>query len=212
MAEIDYLELDYGKMICNPMVVPVKKCPSEVYEFFRIYKEYDADRIAEIPDIDKRKLFRYIPLVYDKNSPLRTVLSDLKKIKTKAAELAGFKKDDNGRFLKPIEEVIVCNNRVANAMIVRYLLEHKSAKYHEMVILSEVHAKLAVNVLEAPNDKDIKNFQAVGAQLDEIRQDLLGGDSSHKLQEDLLQYYFEDKLQLRPEDIARKRASKQPLV
>lgn len=208
MADIDYSELSYDRMIANPMVVPQKKCPSDVYPLFKKYKEF----LEETPDIDKKKLFRYIPLVYDKNSPLRTVLSDIKKIKTKAAELAGFNKNDEGRFLKPIEAVILCDDRVVNAMIVRYVLEHKSAKYHEMVILSEAHVKIAVNVLEAPTDKDIKNFQSIGSQLDEIKQELLSGDNSVKLQEDLLQYYFEDKLQLRPEDIARKRAAKQPLV
>jgi len=208
MADIDYSELSYDRMIVNPTAVPQKKCPSEVYDIFKKYKEF----LEETPDIDRKKLFRYIPLVYDKNSPLRTVISDIKKIKTKAAELAGFNKDDNGRFLKPVEEVILCNDRVVNAMIIRYVLEHKSAKYHEMVVLSEAHVKLSVNVLEAPTDKDIKNFQTVGTQVDNIKQELLSGDNSSKLQEDLLHYYFEDKLQLRPEDIARKRAAKQPLV
>ncbi|MDU9793817.1 hypothetical protein RGC27_08235, partial [Helicobacter pylori] len=64
------------------------------------------------------------------------------------------------------------------------------------------------NVLENPTDKDIRNFQMLGTQLDGIKQELLSGDKNLKLQEDLMQYYFEDKLELRPEDIARKRAKK----
>lgn len=208
MAEIDYSELDYSRMIANPMEVPAKKSPADVYDIFNKFKEF----LEETPDLDKKKLFRYIPLVYDKNSPLPAVLPDIKKVKTKAAELAGFKKDSDGRFLKPVESMILCDDRVVNAMIVRYVSLHKSAKYHEMVILSEAHVKVSVNVLESPSATDIKNFQMLGTQLDSIKQDLLSGDTSKKLQEDLMQYYFEDKLELRPEDVARKRAAKQPIV
>lgn len=208
MAEIDYAELDYDKMVANPMVVPIKKSPAEVYDIFNKYKEF----LEETPELDKKKLFRYIPLVYDKNSPLHSVLPDIKKIKTKAAELAGFKKDEEGRFLKPIEDMITCLNHTVNTMIVRYVVYHKSARYEDMVILSEARSKLSAGLLNNPSDRDIKNFQSLGTQLDEIKQDLLSGDTNKKIQEDLMQYYFEDKLELRPEDIAKNRAAKKPLV
>ena len=208
MSSIEWLELDYTKMIANPMVVPVKKSPRDYYDLFKKYKEFDA----ELKDVDERKLFRYIPLVYDKNSPLHAVIDDFKKLKAKAAELAGFLKNSEQKFLKPVEEILSCNNRDVNFMIVRYVIHHKSAKYHEMVILKEAHLKISAKVLEDPSAKELASFKTVGAQVDEIQQELLSGDNNPKLQENLLEYYFEDKLELRPEDIARRRAAGLPLV
>lgn len=208
MSTIDFSELDYTRMIANPMVVPLKKSPADFYDIFKKYKEFTV----EVKGIDERKLFRYIPLVYDKNSPLHAVIGDFKKLKAKAAELAGFNKDNEGKYLKPVEDVLLCNNRDVNFMIVRYVIHHKSAKYHEMVILKEAHLKISVNVLEDPTTKELSSFKTVGAQVDELQQELLSGDNNPKLQENLLEYYFEDKLELRPEDIARRRSAGLPLV
>lgn len=207
-SSIDFLELDYTKMIANPMVVPVKKSPEEFYDVFKKYKEFGE----KTPEVDRGKLFRYIPLVYDKNSPLHDVIGDFKKLKAKAAELAGFKKDNEGNFLKPVELILSCKNHEVNYMIVRYVIHHKSAKYHEMVILKEAHVKVSVNVLESPTAANLKSFQEVGTQVDAIQQELLSGDTNQHLHEDMQQYYFEDKLELRPEDIARKRAANLPIV
>lgn len=205
---IEFDELDYSKMMCNVMSLQPRQNPEDVFHLFQKYKEF----AVLTPEVDRAKLFRYIPLVYDKNSPLHSVIQDIKRLKGKAAELAGFIRQENDKFLPRVEEIMACMNRDINFMIIRYVVLHRSAKYHEMVVLNEAHLKLSANVIEDPTDKDLKNFKTVGAQIDSVKQELLNGDNNENLQMDLFDYYFENELALRPEDIARRIREGKPTV
>jgi hypothetical protein len=207
MAEIDFSELDYSKMICNPMVVPPKKSPEDFYEIFQQYKEFTEVTI----DLDKNKLFRYIPLVYDKNSPLHLVIEDIKKLKGKAAELAGYRKIE-GKYVEAVERLITGQHQLANFMIIRYVTLHKSKQWHRFCILNEVFDITSEKLLREPSKSDLQSFETLSEQIDTIKQDLLSKDNSKKLDEDMYEYYFSDKLRLRPEDIALNRKNGKALV
>lgn len=208
MAEIDFTELDYSKMICNPMAVPPKKSPEDHYELFQQYKEFTEPTF----DLDRSKLFRYIPLVYDKNSPLHLVIDDIKKLKGKAAELAGYKKDNNGKYFEAVEKLITGQHTQANYMIIRYVILHKSKQWHRFCILNEVFEHTSERLLRDPSKNDLQNFESLSEQIDTVKQDLLSKDNSRKLEEDMYEYYFDDKLKLKPEDIALNRKLKKQLV
>lgn len=200
MSAIDFEELDYTKMMCNVMAVPDKRSPEDEFEVFKKYKEF----LEPTPEIDRKKLFRYIPLVYDKHSPLHTVIPDIKKVKGKAAELAGFRLQEDGTFLPNVMQMMECNNREVNQMIIRYSVLHKSAKYHQYVVLREAQVKLSVNIIEDPNKANVASFNDVSERVDSAQQELLSGDNNANLQDSFHEYYFENELQLRPEDIAKR--------
>lgn len=201
IPQIDYLELDYNGVYLNPMVVPQKKSPEDFYEDWKRYVEF----LTPTPEVDRKKLFRYIPLAYGQKSPLHAAINNIKKVKGVAAELAGFQRQNDGQFLSSVNEILTCRNFDVNRMIVRYITLHKSAKYHEYCILREAHFNLGVKVTADPSPKDLSNFTSVGNRVDELSQDLLNKDSTESLQENLYEYYMEDRLRLRPEDIAKKR-------
>jgi hypothetical protein len=207
MAEIDYSELDYSKMICNPMAVPPKKSPEDHYDIFQQYREFTTPTF----DLDRSKLFRYIPLVYDKNSPLHVVIDDIKKLKGKAAELAGFKKID-GKYLESVEKLLTGQHKEANYMIIRYVVLHKSKQWHRFCILNEVFEHTSERLLRDPSKSDLQNFESLSEQIDTVKQDLLSKDNSSKLEEDMYSYYFDDKLKLKPEDIALNRKEGKDIV
>jgi hypothetical protein len=50
----------------------------------------------------------------------------------------------------------------------------------------------------------VGDFDSLSDKLDSVRQEILSNDNSIKLNEDFMSFYFEDKLYLRPEDIAKK--------
>lgn len=201
-STIDFEDLDYTKMMCNVMSIPLSKNPEDEFEIFRKYKEFN-EKMNPTPEVDRKKLFRYFPLVYDKHSPLH-VITDLKKMKGKAAELAGFKRQDDGSFLSNVMEILECSNREVNQMIIRYVVLHKSAKYHQWVVLREAHEKLSINIIEDPKKSNVDSFNDVSERLDSTQQELLSGDNNQKLQESMYDYHFENELQLRPEDMAKK--------
>jgi hypothetical protein len=202
---IDWKSLDYTKMICNPMVVPEKKSPEEHYEIFKRYQEF----IQDTPGINRKALFRYIPLVYDKNSPLREHIDDIRKLKGKAAELAGFRRT-NDRYSEQIEIAIACKNSTVNSMIIRYVTLHKNKLYHRYVVLNEMYDNMSIRLLESQASKsEIEAFGSLGDQIDEITQELLSKDVD--LQESFEEYYLENQLRLRPEDIAERLLEGDPI-
>jgi hypothetical protein len=195
---IDWKSLDYSKMICNPMVVPDKKSPEDHYEIFKRYREF----IQDTPGINRNKLFRYIPLVYDKHSPLREHIDDIRKLKGKAAELAGFRRT-NDRYSEQIEILIACKNSTVNSMIIRYVTLHKNKLYHRYVVLNEMYDNMSIRLLESQASKaEIEAFGSLGDQIDEITQELLSKDVD--LQESFEEYYLENQLRMRPEDVAER--------
>lgn len=200
MSSIDFDDLDYTKMMCNVMSVPASKSAEDEFDIFKKYKEF----LQPTKGIDRKKLFRYIPLVYDKHSPLHAVIPDIKKLKGKAAELAGFKPQEDGSFLKNVIQVLGCDNQEVNEMIVRYSILHKSAKYHQYVVLREAQVKLSVSIISNPNKANVESFNDVSERVDTAQQEILSGDNNKKLEDSFNEYYFESELQLRPEDFAGK--------
>lgn len=199
MAQVDWKNLDYSKMICNPMVVPEKKSPEDHYEIFKRYKEF----VELTPNINRPKLFRYIPLVYDKNSPLREHIDDIRKLKGKAAELSGFKRNDGDRYPEPVEVMMACKNKTVNDMIIRYITLHKNKLYHRYVLMSEMYFNMSAGLLaDATNKAQIEAFASLGDAIDTIQQELLSKDVD--LQESFEEYYLANEIMLRPEDIAEK--------
>lgn len=197
---VDFAELDYSDIFLNPMVVPAKQDPTTYYKEWREYPEFRA----ETPNIDRKKLFRYIPLVYGKSSPLHGVLNTIEKVKAKAAELSGFSKIE-GKYLTSVEDLMTCKDPVLNAMILRYITLHRQSKYHEFCVFKEVHFKLGLSIIEDPDSKDLKNYQDLGERIDDMLTSMFNTDTNKNLKDDMHLFYIEDRIRLRPEDIAEKR-------
>lgn len=204
--DVDFNELDCSQMMVDVSTVPIKKDLREAYKDFYSFPEYWTD----LHDIDIRKVLRYIALVYDQKSPLNYVTTDIKKLKAKAADLAGFIKQEDGRYLSNVEAVLVCQNREVNKMIVRYVLQHRNALYERYVLYSGLYQNQMEAMIAGEKVSKLSDFDALGDKLDEIRQQLFNQDKSKPLQDELQAFYFEDRLLLRPEDIAKKLAALKP--
>lgn len=204
MSTVDLEKLNYTKMMCNIMLLPPKKNPLEEFDFFKKHKEFHAPLIQ----LNKTKVLKYICLVYDKGSPLHDAFKDLTRIKMIAAELAQFIKEENGFFNGKVEDIIRCDSttetgRRVNAMIIRYVTGMKSVLYQKWVLYSELHTRESLKLLNG--ESKIDNFKKISEELEECESQLLSGDNH--LHEDLTKYYFEDKIELRPEDIAARLAN-----
>jgi hypothetical protein len=200
--EIDLLSLDWsGIMTPGIQNLPPKKDPrkefSEVFRFPEFWPEV-------FPHIDLVKTLRYIAIVYDSKSPLQAAFSDIKKVKLHGAELAGFIKQEDGRFLENVELMMACKDAMVNKMIVRYVLSNKSATYSKFILYQELHAVEMGKLLSGEKGTKIAEFDLLSDKLDEVRNDLFRKDNSPDLQKEFMAFYFEERLMLRPEDIAKK--------
>lgn len=201
---VDVSKLDFTKLACNVMALQPKQDPLEVFDVLSKYEEF----YAPTPMLNRKKILKYIVLVYDKNSPLHDEFKDMWRKKMFAADLAGFVKEENGKYLGKVEDMMKCKNTPVNSMIIRYVMLMRSSLYSKFTILQEVYFNVSEGLLGG-NTK-IDDFNKINKELEQCESELLSNDNL--LSDDLTKYYFQDKLELRPEDIAKKLANgEQPI-
>lgn len=207
--ELDFDNFSWTSMFADTYNMKPKQDPRVVFKNVFNFKEY----YEELNEVDVVKFLRFIPMAYDKNSPLRSHFTESTRLKIKAADLAGFVRQDDGRFLSNVENVLNGGNEIANRMIIRYVVQHKNSLYTRFVMYQELYEN-EMNKLRSGEKgaAKISEFDTLGDKLDEIRQELFSQDNNIKLQNDFHQFYFEDKLLLRPEDIAEKLRKGEPAV
>jgi hypothetical protein len=208
--ELDFDSLNWSSMMVDSYNIKPKQDLRKLFPGVFNFKEY----YEELNDVDVTKFLRFIPMCYDKNSPLRQHFTEMNRLKIKAADLAGFIRQEDGRFLSNVEEVLAGNNEVANRMIIRYVVQHKNSLYTRYVVYQELY-EIEMQKLRSGEKgvAKISEFDTLGDNLDKIRQELFSQDNNQKLLADFTQFYFEDKLLLRPEDIAEKlRKGEQPVL
>lgn len=207
--ELDFDNFSWASMFADTYNMKPKQDPRVVFKNVFNFKEY----YEELNEVDVVKFLRFIPMAYDKNSPLRSHFTESTRLKIKAADLAGFVRQDDGRFLSNVENVLNGCNEIANRMIIRYVVQHKNSLYTRFVMYQELYEN-EMNKLRngEKGAAKISEFDTLGDKLDEIRQELFSQDNNIKLQNDFHQFYFEDKLLLRPEDIAEKLRKGEPAV
>lgn len=207
--ELDFDNFSWASMFADTYNMKPKQDPRVVFKNVFNFKEY----YEELNEVDVVKFLRFIPMAYDKNSPLRLHFTESTRLKIKAADLAGFVRQDDGRFLSNVENVLNGGNEIANRMIIRYVVQHKNSLYTRFVMYQELYEN-EMNKLRSGEKgaAKISEFDTLGDKLDEIRQELFSQDNNIKLQNDFHQFYFEDKLLLRPEDIAEKLRKGEPAV
>lgn len=193
-------EFDFSKISYRVDELTDVQDPFEAFPIFQKYPEFHE----KIP-LPRDKVLKYIVYVYDRYSPLMEELQDLFKVKVRAAELAGFKRNNKNVFPRQVEDLFLCVDENICAMIVRYITLNKSVEYSEYAVLSESYFIQSKNLL-LTTEPDIKNLQVTKKGIVEAREELLSGDSMETLRKQLFRFYLEDKLELRPEDIARKLA------
>jgi hypothetical protein len=153
--------------------------------------------------IDKEKIIRYIILMYDKDTPFRKRYNKVNQRKIEVARYVGFEHEDGGLFSDDVNDMLMGNNNDVNRMVVEYVRHQKNYKYTYLVGLEEgFHTILQ----EVTNGKisNLSKLEDMQNQLEQTMTDLLNDDKSIGLREDLMEYMEEERLELRPEDIAEK--------
>jgi len=188
-------EMDFSKMRFPIHTLKEAQDPFLVYDEFKKYNEFH-----QVLPLPRKKVLRYIIYVYDKNSPLAKM--DLFRAKIKGAELAGFKKEDN-KFPEMVENMIVCNVPSINDMIVRYLTLSNDIKFQKYAILKDVYFRISRALLSGEKE-NIKSLTDTEKEISSTVENMTMGEPAEKLLIRLSKYYLEEKVELRPEEIAIK--------
>lgn len=194
----NFSEKEFERMMFNPMEVPPQKHITNHFHKLRKITEFNR----QLGPIQKNKVIRYIMFLYDKNSPFRTKFQDILKRKVEAAKGAGWETVEGGVFERAVEEILRGHNPLVNDMAVAFIRLHRNFKYSYLVSLEESFYRMMLEIMSGTtsNVDKMKNTQA---ELEDTMIELTAEDNNPALKDNLLRYVEKERLNLRPEDIAR---------
>jgi hypothetical protein len=110
--------------------------------------------------------------------------------------------EKNGLFHENIEEMLRGKNESVNKMTVAYIRLHRNFKYSYLIGLEESFYRLMLEIMRGEMD-NVGKMRNLQEDLEQILLELTADDSNPHLRGELLRYVEEERLNLRPEDIAR---------
>jgi len=176
---------------------------SSVLKFYKDLNRVRAFKLDPGPGIDNDKLMQYVFCMYDKNSPYRKKFPDVLKRKIEIAHEVGFKDVGGGIFEPPIEDLLKGRNQVVNKKIVEYVRLHRNFKYAFLVSIEASYYNLMVDIMGGET-KRIGDARSIQTELEDTLMEILNQDNNPYLKDEILRYMEDERLQLRPEDIAKK--------
>lgn len=203
-----FSDKEFSQMMYNPLRIPEGE---SVLKFYKDLAKIRAFKLDPGEGIDNNKLMQYIFCMYDKNSPYRRKYSDALKRKIEIAHDVEFEEEGGGIFVSPIEDLLKGKNRIANLKIVEYVRLHRNFKYAFLVSIEVSYYTMMVEVMGG-SVKQVSDMKGIQIELEDTMLEILNQDNNPYLKEELLRYMEDERLQLRPEDIARKLQSGETLI
>lgn len=200
MSQGQFHSREYQLMMYNTDKVPEGTSVLSFYKDLGKIREFKLDPGE---GIDNNKLMMYILLMYDKHSPYRRKYPDVLKRKIEIAHDCGYQTIEGGNFESPIEDFLRGKNRVVNQKIVAYVRLHRSYKYSYQISIESAYYNLMLEILGGET-KNISKARDLKDELEDNLLELLNQDNNPYLKDEILRYIEDERLRLRPEDIAKK--------
>lgn len=204
----NFHQREFSQMLYNPLTIPDG---GDVLKIYKDLAKYRDLKISPGEGIDNNKVLLYIFCMYDLHSPYRKKYDDVSKRKVAVAHDVGFPMNEEGIFYAPIEDFLKGKNEKVNRKIVAYVRMHRNFKYSYLVTLEASYYGMMNDVLLGDKSK-VKLIKEAQQELEETMTEVLNQDTNTRLQGELLKYMEDERLGLRPEDIALKlREGKKPV-
>jgi hypothetical protein len=198
-----FTDKEFQQMIFNPIRVPDG---SNVLVYYKDLAKHKEFRLDPGEGIDNNKLLLYIFCLYDKNSPYKTKYNDFVKRKIEVAHDVGFEENKEGKpgsFMPPVEDFIRGKNKIVNKKIVEYVRMHRSFQYSYLVTIESSYYSLMADIIGG-STRQLNEAKTIKDELETTMLDLLNQDKNPAVRDELLRYMEDERLELRPEDIAQK--------
>jgi hypothetical protein len=195
-----FSEIEFRQMMFNPAKVPGNAL------VLRYYKELAKHKIFKKspgPELENNKIMLYILCMYDKYSPYRTKFPNVLKRKIEIAHDVGFETIEGGIFEEQVETFLKGKNNVVNQKIVEFVRMHRNFKYTFLVGIENSYYNI-MNQVIGGNTKRIADLREIQQELEATMMEILNEDDNPYMREAVLRYIEEERLLLRPEDMAKK--------
>jgi len=208
---MEFTTKEFGGLTLRVDLMPKNVNPLEYFPCLSIYPEF---RVKLDPQLKIGKIIRYIGYLYQEKTPL-IVIDNFLRREVEAAKLAGFDKNQNGSIKKGYQQVMNGENPDVNRMIICWCKMLRQTLFAKLAVYQKTYYNELESLMEPDSGDKAKirtNINNFGEDIDHIINTILVDDSSKMLVADLLDDIEDDELELRPEDLARKRKFKKKLV
>ena len=175
--------------------------PLEIFPDLNKYAEFTFEPTI----VNPLKIFKYVTLICDKESPLLAIDS-ISKMETQAAILSNFDKDKNGEIQKEYIDVMNWQNAIINRWVLRYYTFNNDEAFANMRIYKKkLHQQREILLITTDAEElvDInKNIQTFSKFYEDCRKQFLQGNiNSAGLNEELFKFIEEEEIPS-PESVA----------
>jgi len=197
---LSFHQKEYSQMMFDASKVP---SGSDILKFYKELGKIREFRLNPGEGLDNSKVMQYVLCLYDKNSPYRRKYPDVLKRKIEVAHDCEFQIETGGNFEPLVEDFLKGKNRIVNQKAVAYVRLHRNFKFAYMVTIEESYYTLMLEILGGETKK-IATAKEIQGELEETLLEILNQDNNPYLRDEILRYMEDERLQLRPEDIAKK--------
>lgn len=200
MSKYQFRSLEFQSMMFN-----VDKIPEgvTVIQFFKELGKIREFKASAGEGIDDNKVNLYVLLLYDKGSPYRKKYTDILKRKIEVVHDVGFEISPDGTFESVVEDFLRGRNSVVNKKIVAFVRMHRNYNYSYQVSVETAYSNLMLEI-QGGETKSLKSLADMRDDLERNLTEMLGQDNNPFLKDEMLRYMENERLELRPEDIAKK--------
>lgn len=151
-----------------------------------------------------KKLFQYVILMYDPDSPMRREVAHYMHRKSACADVVEFKKDKAGKWVDDVEKMLTGKDKHANKLIAAYIGHLAIPEYTELIVLLEIQRIKSLEAFSgAVNDNTHKIMAAVTESIGDITTKLFGSGDYDEVRDARRALYEHANLDKppRPEDV-----------
>jgi len=185
-------------------MVPATKPVMKAFTVLGLYPEFKEQLPAKL-ELDR--ILRYIMIFYQERSPLHAV-DDYTRRKIYAALFAGFPRKE-GRLEDAYKDVVLGRNKTVNRMAIRFCRMQRNTDFSKLMIYQNaMYADMEV-MNDPETDTTLRktlmaNIDGLTKTVNELTANLLAGDQSGFVIEDLMDEIELGTLDIKPEDVAKK--------
>lgn len=170
------------------------------------FGEYDSDVIDT--DSAKRRIFAWIVIMYDINTPLRREVKDLYKRKVYAGNLCGITPNtQSGKYRECYENIFVGKDKAVNDLIVKFITSFSSPEYTQLIANVTIQADMLEKIISRKADKNVQTmFDLATDKIKELTNLIYGSgerDEVYEARRALYKQVAYDLSDMRAEAVAR---------
>lgn len=180
-------------------------------------KDFIQTLIKDIPEfglygakkkkLPREKVFGYIAVLYDIDSPIKYEVIDYYEKKREVAEMFEFDKKEDGYWEEHVEEMLTGQNGEVNELVAAFISRFGSSEYVQKIAYTEMLKKEMESAMKGGKNKDtIANIDKLTTKLKEVDRILFQSGKTDEVEEARRALYAKverDRIKIRPEEIVK---------